>query len=89
MSIYEPQYKEVETTAMPNCLCGENGKVRNENECKVHGGCTGCGFDRAEHKRRIDILRSQGVRLISDHYREHLLKKWGMNPNLEIRGLRI
>ena len=35
MSIYIPQYTEVETSPKPNCLCGENGRVRNERECSL------------------------------------------------------
>ena len=89
MSIYTPQYTEAETTAMPNCLCGENGRNRNERECTRRGGCKGCGFDREEHLRRLEILRNHGVRPLSDARRSVLLQQWSVNPTWEIFGLRV
>lgn len=89
MSIYTPQDTEVETTAMPNCLCGENGRVRNERECFRRGGCKGCGFDRDEHMRRLEILRENGLRPLTSARRSILLQEWSVNPNWELFGLRV
>lgn len=89
MSIYIPQYTEVETTAMPNCMCGENGRCRNERECKRQGGCRGCGFDRDEHTRRLNLLSEKGVQHITTARRADLTREWGVNPQYEIFGLRV
>lgn len=89
MSIYIPHYTEVETTVMPNCLCGENGRCRNERECNRQGGCRGCGFDRDEYLRRLAILRDQGVRPLSAGRRSVLLQEWSVNPTWDLYGLRV
>lgn len=89
MSIYTPQYTEVETSPMKNCLCGENGRVRNERECSRRGGCVGCGFDKAEHERRLGILRDKGIKPLSSARKAILLQEWGINPKLEICSLRV
>jgi len=89
MSIYVPQYTEVPTSEMPNCLCGDKGRVRNERECVRRGGCRGCGFDCDEHMRRLEILRGNGMKLITAARRADLLRDWGINPNFEIFGLRV
>ena len=89
MSIYVPQYTEVEMTPMPNCLLGENGRVRNERECNRQGGCRGCGFDREEHTRRLAILRDKGLRPLTPARRSILLQEWSVNPNWELFGLRV
>lgn len=89
MSIYVPQHTEAETTAIPNCLCGDKGRARNERECVRRGGCRGCGFDREEYIRRLKILHDKGMKPITTARRADLLHEWGMNPNSEISGLRI
>lgn len=89
MSIYVPQYTEVPTEEMPNCLCGENGRVRNERECSRRGGCVGCGFDVEEHARRLEILREKGIAPISTVRRENLLHEWSVNPTWDLFGLRV
>ena len=89
MSIYIPQYTEVETTAMPNCMCGDNGRSRNERECKRRGGCRGCGFDRDEHTRRLGIIRDKGMQPITTARRADLLHEWNINPTWDLYGLRV
>ena len=46
---------------MPNCLCGENGRSRNDKVCGTGKKCFDCGFDRDEHARRISKLRQNGL----------------------------
>lgn len=89
MSIYVPQYTEVPTEEMPNCLCGENGRVRNERECNRQGGCRGCGFDREEHMRRLAVLRDKGLKSLTSARRSILLQEWSVNPAWELVGLRV
>ena len=89
MSIYIPQYTEVETTSMPNCMCGDKGRCRNERECNRQGGCGGCGFDRDEHERRLAILREKGMQPITPGRRASLVKEWGVSSRIELSGLRI
>ena len=84
-------YERIKTyyDLMPNCMCGENGRARNKRECVRRGGCTGCGFDREEHARRLEILRDKGVQHISNPRREYLVREWGVNQYFEIFGLRV
>lgn len=89
MSIYFPQYKEQSIDAMPNCLCGEDGRNRNERECFRRGGCRGCGFDREEHLRRLAIIQDKGLRPLTAARRSILLQEWGINPAWDISGLRV
>lgn len=89
MSIYFPQYKEQSVDAMPNCLCGDDGRNRNERECFRRGGCRGCGFDQEEHTRRLDLIRDKGMQPITTARRADMIRDWGMDPNLKIIGLRV
>lgn len=89
MSIYYPQYKEQILDAMPNCMCGENGRSRNDRECVRRGGCRGCGFDRDEYMRRLALLRDVGIKHISSAHRADLVRDWGVNPTFEIFSLRV
>lgn len=89
MSIYIPQYTEVETTAMPNCMCGDAGRSRNERECTRRGGCRGCGFDMEEHARRLNLIRDVGLKPITDKRRDNMRIEWGVNPFFEVYGLRV
>ena len=89
MSIYIPKYKDFDTSVMPNCLCGDSGKNRNERECVRQGGCTGCGFDINEHRRRLMLIQSGGLRPISEKRKQILRSDWGMNTNLSLVGLRV
>ena len=89
MSIYAPQYKEQSVDAMPNCLCGDDGRNRNERECLRRGGCRGCGFDREEHTRRLDLIRENGMQPVTTARMADLIRDWSANPNSEIIGLRV
>jgi len=89
MSIYIPKYKDIDATVMPNCLCGDSGKNRNERECNRRGGCAGCGFDKAEHQRRLMLIQSVGLRPISEKQKKTLRIEWGMNTNRDLVGLRV
>lgn len=89
MSIYFPQYKEQSVDAMPNCLCGDDGRNRNERECFRRGGCRGCGFDREEHTRRLDLIRENGMQPVTTARMADLIRDWSANPNSEIIGLRV
>ena len=89
MSIYFPQYKEQSVDAMPNCLCGDDGRNRNERECCRRGGCRGCGFDVEEHSRRLELIRDVGLKPITDKRRDSMRIEWGVNPFFEVYGLRV
>lgn len=89
MSIYFPQYVQFENDDMPNCMCGDKGKNRNERECKRRGGCQGCGFDIGEYNRRISVIRSQGLSTASDAYKAQLLKEWGVDIRRSIQTLKV
>lgn len=91
MSIYVPQYKERDNDAKPNCLCGEDGRNRNENECRHRGTCAGCGFDRTEHMRRISLIHDGGLEPISEKQRNALREKWKakIDEDHRIVGLRV
>lgn len=89
MSIYYPQYKEQSVDAMPNCLCGDDGRNRNERECFRRGGCRGCGFDVEEHSRRLELIRDVGLKPITDKRRDSMRTEWGVNPFFEVYGLRV
>ncbi|MBR4856543.1 MAG: hypothetical protein IKU94_07970 [Bacteroidaceae bacterium] len=89
MSIYFPQYKEQSVDAMPNCLCGDDGRNRNERECFRRGGCRGCGFDRDEYLRRLDIIRNKGMQPVTTARMADLIRDWSVNPYSDIIGLRV
>lgn len=74
MMNYVSQLKERDTSAKPNCLCGEQGRNRDEGECKRRKTCDGCGFDRKEYIRRISLLRERGLTEIGEQRKEHLRK---------------
>lgn len=84
---YTPQ--EYDMPEAENCLCGDKGRNRNERECVRRGGCRGCGFDREEHARRLDLIRAKGMQPITPARRADMIRDWGMNPNSEIIGLRV
>lgn len=79
MSIYIPQYKSHDTTIMPNCMCGELGRNRNEPECNRRKSCAGCGFDRTEYMRRINMIRDRGLSVIGERRKERLRKEFKAN----------
>lgn len=71
----------------PNCLCGRDGSARNEGECKDRRTCVGCGFDKTEYRRRMQILRERGLTVLKDGDKERLRRNWGMDASLELRGM--
>lgn len=87
MSGYIPQYDEQDLAAMPNCLCGESGKSRNERECLHRKSCAGCGFDKTEHQRRVNLIRRAGLQEISFGYQTDLMQKYGVGGERKLRGL--
>lgn len=89
MMNYVSQLKERDTSAKPNCLCGEQGRNRNEGECKRRKTCDGCGFDRTEYMRRINLLHDRGLTEIGEHRKEHLLKEFKANVSTPLYGLTI
>lgn len=89
MSIYASRYVQAETTAMENCLCGENGRSRNEKECARRKGCAGCGFDRDEYQRRVAVLRSGGLRRVPEDRMQDMATGWGVNTHLELYSLQL
>lgn len=91
MSIYVPQYKDYDLDAVPNCMCGDNGRSRNEHECKRQGGCSGCGFDRTEYMRRINLIHDGGLQPITEDQRNALREKWKAKIDADHRivGLRV
>lgn len=89
MSTYTPNYEENDVSAVPNCLCGASGKGRDENACRRRHSCIGCGFDKDEHQRRLNILRQEGLRVISFNHKSDLLHKYGVSGDLKLHGLRM
>lgn len=89
MSIYVPQYKEHATAAVPNCMCGDQGRNRNEGECKRRSSCYGCGFDRTEYMRRINLIHNAGLTELGERRKERLLKEYKANVSKPLYGLTI
>lgn len=89
MSTFSPNYNEQDVSAIPNCLCGANGKGRDENACNRRRSCVGCGFDKEEYLRRIRILRRDGLKDIGFNQHSDLLKKYGISVDLKLRGINV
>lgn len=87
MSIYVPQYKEHDTDAMPNCMCGDQGRNRNESLCKRTNACVGCGFDRREFNRRISLLRAGGLTEMGEKRKEYLRSNFKANTSRPLMTL--
>lgn len=87
MSIYVPQYKEHDTTVMLNCMCGDKGRNRNEPECNRRKSCAGCGFDRTEYTRRINMIHERGLTEIGERRKERLRKEFHANVSNPLYGL--
>ena len=87
MSIYVPQYKEHDTEVMPNCMCGDKGRNRNEGECKRRKSCDGCGFDQKEYMRRINLIHERGLTEIGENRKERLRKEFKADISKPLYGL--
>ena len=87
MMNYVSQLKEKDTSAVPNCLCGDQGRNRNEGECNRRKSCEGCGFDRKEYMRRINLIHDSGLTAIGEHRKEHLLKEFKTDVARPLYGL--
>lgn len=89
MMNYVSQLKEKDTDAMPNCLCGDQGRNRNEGECKRRKSCDGCGFDRKEYMRRINLIHERGLKKIGTLRKEQLQKEYHANVSIPLYGLSL
>lgn len=87
--IFTPEYSDSEVSSVPNCICGNSGRGRDENACRRRHTCVGCGFDRDEHQRRLLILRREGLKEVGFNQHSDLLKKYGVNGDLKLLSLRV
>lgn len=88
MSTFVPNYEDA-VSHMPNCLCGESGKNRDVRVCNKRQSCDGCGFDRDEYRRRINIIRRGGLREISFKHKSDLIHKYGIRTDSTLRGISV
>lgn len=62
--------------SMPDCTCGQSGLA---STCAYAGkpqGCAACGWNRYEHRRRLNKLRKEGLETSPawPYYRRLVLK---------------
>ena len=80
---------ETGTPDVDNCLLGDKGKSRNVPLCEDRRTCKGCGWDKKEHQRRLNLIHYRGLTPISEWRLKKLRTDWGMDTSQPIIGAHI
>lgn len=72
-------FQDFGTPEKVNCLLGDKGRNRNTQQCDRRKSCAGCGWDKTEHRRRINAIRTEGLHPISYKQKERLLLVYHSN----------